>query len=65
MARRLALAAIVGAGVLVTVLGGWSWLWIYLVLVVLFTAVAYSLGSAGEWLQNTSRRRFDDDERRR
>jgi hypothetical protein len=65
MARRVALAVIVGVGVLVTLLGGWSWLLIYLVLVVLFTAVAYSLGSAGEWLQNTSRRRFDEDERRR
>ena len=65
MARRVALAVIVGVGVLVTVLGGWSWLLIYLVLVVLFTAGAYSLGSAGEWLQNTSRRRFDEDDRRR
>ena len=64
MARRLALAVIVGVGVLVTVLGGWSWLWIYLVLVVLFTAVAYSLGTFGDWLQQSSSRRFDDEERR-
>jgi hypothetical protein len=65
MARALALAAIVGLGVLVAVLWGGSGLAIYLFFVVVLGGAVFALGSFGDWIQRTSRGRFDDDARRR
>ena len=38
---------------------------IILVLAAVAAAFAYAMGSGGEWLERVSRRRFDDDKRRR
>ena len=65
MARALALAVIAGLGLLVTLLWGWSGLAVYLFFGVVLGGGVFALGSFGDWIQRTSRGRFDDDERRR
>jgi hypothetical protein len=65
MLRRVALALVVGLGVLVAVLWGLNGLAVYLVFALILGGGVYSLGFFGDWIQRTSRGRFDDDARRR
>ncbi len=65
MARRIAIAVLVLGGVLVVAFTGFDGLLVFVVLVAVAWAFTAALGSAGEWLQRSSRRRFDDDARRR
>jgi hypothetical protein len=65
MARAFALAVIVGLGLLVAVLWGWAGLTVYLFFVVVLGGGAFALGAFGDWVQRTSRGRFDDDARKR
>ena len=65
MARSLALALIVGLGVLVAIIWGLNGFLVYLVIAILFLGGTYALGSFGTWIQRSSRGRFDDDARRR
>ena len=65
MARSIALAVVVGLGILVTVLWGLTGLAVYVVLALILLGGIYVLGFFGDWIQRTSRGRFDDDARRR
>ena len=65
MARAVALALIVGLGVLVALLWGLTGLVIYLVFALILLGGVYSLGFFGDWIQRTSRGRFDNEARRR
>ena len=65
MARSVALAVVVGLGILVAVLWGLTGLLIYVVLALILLGGIYVLGFFGDWIQRTSRGRFDDDRRRR
>jgi polyferredoxin len=65
MLRTLALALLVALGVLVAILWGLNAIVIYLVFAFLLLGVVYTLGFFGEWIQRTSRGRFNDDARRR
>ena len=65
MARSVALAVVVGLGILIAVLWGLTGLLIYVVLSLILLGGIYALGFFGDWIQRTSRGRFDDDGRRR
>jgi len=65
MLRTLALSLLVALGVLVAILGGLNAIVIYLVFAFLLLGVVYTLGFFGDWIQRTSRGRFNDDARRR
>ena len=65
MARSIALAIVAGLGILVTVLWGLTGLAIFVVLALILLGGIYVLGYFGDWIQRTSRGRFDDDARRR
>ena len=65
MARSVALAVVVGLAILVAVLWGLTGLAIYVVLALILLGGIYVLGYFGDWIQRTSRGRFDDDARRR
>ena len=61
MARSVAIAIVAGLGILVTVLWGLTGLAIYVVLALILLGGTYVLGFFGDWIQRTSRARFDDD----
>ncbi|MBA3245221.1 MAG: hypothetical protein H0T61_08615 [Actinobacteria bacterium] len=65
MAPAVALALIVGLGVLVALLWGLTGFVIYLVFALILLGGIYALGFFGDWIQRASRGRFDDDARRR
>ena len=64
MARWVALAIVAGLGILISVLWGPTGLLIYVVLALILLGGIYVLGYFGDWIQRTSRGRFDDDRRR-
>lgn len=65
MARSVALAIVAGLGILVALLWGLTGLAIYVVLALILLGGIYALGFFGDWIQRTSRGRFDDDRSRR
>jgi uncharacterized membrane protein len=65
MARSVALAVVVGLGILIAVLWDLTGLLIYVVLALILLGGIYALGFFGDWIQRASRGRFDDDRRRR
>ena len=65
MVRAIALAIIVGLGVLVAILWGLTGFVVYLVFALILLGGIYVLGFFGDWIQRTSRGRFDNDARRR
>jgi hypothetical protein len=65
MARSVALAVVVGLGILVAVLWGLTGLAIYVLLALILLGGIYVLGFFGDWIQRTSRGRFDDERRGR
>jgi hypothetical protein len=65
MLRRVALAFVVGLGVLVAIFWGLNGLAVYLVFALILGGGVYALVFFGDWIQRTSRGRFDDDVRRR
>ena len=65
MARSIALAVVAGLGIVVAVLWGVTGLAVFVVLALILLGGIYVLGSFGDWIQRTSRGRFDDDARRR
>ncbi len=64
MARRIALAVLVVLGLAVVVAWGLDGLFVFLVFAAVAAAVTYAAGSGGQWLERSSRGRFDDDHRR-
>ena len=65
MARSVALAVVVGLGIVVAVLWGPTGFLVYLVLSLLLLGGIHVLGFFGDWIQRTSRGRFEDGGRRR
>ena len=65
MARSIALAVVAGLGIVVAALWGLTGLAIFVVLALILLGGIYVLGYFGDWIQRTSRGRFDDDARRR
>ncbi len=65
MARRIALAIVAGLGLVVLLVWGLDGLLVYLVFAAVASAVAYATGAGGQWLERSSRARFDDDRRGR
>ena len=63
MGRRIALAAVVLAGVAVLVFWGPGALAVFCFFAVFSGLIAYSAAVGGDWLTGASRRRFDDDRR--
>lgn len=64
MARRIALGVVLALGLVVLLAWGLDGLLVYLVFAAVAAAVTYAAGSGGEWLERSSRGRFDDDRRR-
>jgi hypothetical protein len=60
MARRFAIAALIGGALVVLAFWRLDGLLVYLALAVAVGAFVYAFGSFGDWLQVVSRRRFDD-----
>ena len=65
MLRTFPFALLVALGVLVAILWGLNGVVIYLVFAFLVLGVVYTLGFFGDWIQRTSRGRFNDEVRRR
>ena len=65
MLRTFPFALLVALGVLVAILWGLNGVVIYLVFAFLVLGVVYTLGFFGDWIQRTSRGRFNDEARRR
>ena len=65
MLRTFPLALLVALGVLVAILWGLNGFVIYLVFAFLLLGVVYTLAFFGDWIQRTSRGRFNDEARRR
>ena len=65
MSRTIALALIVGLGVLVASLWGLTGFVVYVVFAVILWGAVHAIGFFGDWIERTSRGRFDDDAPRR
>ena len=63
-ASRIAIAALVTAGLAILVAWGLHAALVYLVLAVLAGGLAYAGGVGGDWLRESSRGRFERDRRR-
>jgi hypothetical protein len=63
VARILVIGALVAGGVLIAIFAGWGGLLVYLFFVAVAGAAAYAAGVGGDWLQRSSRGRFDDRDR--
>jgi hypothetical protein len=60
MARRLAIAVLLGGAIVVFAFWGLDGLLVYVALAVAVGAFVFAFGSFGDWLQDVSRRRFGD-----
>jgi len=65
VAARIAIAALVLGAVVVAVAYGWSALFVYGFFAAIAGAVLLGARVGGDWIAGASRRRFDDDDRRR